>query len=68
MSDLICKPFERTDEVHILKDAICLTQSEWDTVTPEEVTAMEDARWVKWLAIVNAPPVDILPDEPQLEM
>lgn len=58
MTELICKPFERTDGVYILKDAICLTQAEWDVISPEEVTVMEDTRWVNWLAIIAAPPIE----------
>ena len=53
VTDLICQSFEVTDGTHVLRDAICLTQAQWDAITPEELAAMKQARLEKWLGAVN---------------
>lgn len=58
---IICQPFERTDGILTLKDAICLTQGQWDAITDEELAAMQDRRWLNWIAVVTAPPVEPAP-------
>lgn len=58
MADAICKPFELTDGVYTLRDAICFTQEEWAQVTDEQLTALQQQRWDAWYAAINAPQPD----------
>jgi Tat protein secretion system quality control protein TatD with DNase activity len=44
MADLICQPFEINDGTYTLRDAICLTQAQWDAITPEQLEAMQQMR------------------------
>jgi len=66
VSDLICQPFELTDGTYTLRDAICLTQAQWDATTPEQLATMQQMRFSNWLAAVTAPPSDVV-DEPVAE-
>lgn len=50
MTDLICQPYELGEEPHVWRDAICLTQAQWDAITPEELSAMQQQRYENWLA------------------
>ena len=53
MTDLIGQKFEVTDGTHVLRDAICLTQAQWDAITPDELESMKQARLEKWLGAVK---------------
>lgn len=55
--ELICQSFELSNGVYRYKDAICLTQEQWDTITAGELTAMKNTRFNNWLALVNPPEV-----------
>ncbi len=67
MSDLICQPFEINDGTYTLRDAICLTQAQWDATTPEQLEAMQQQRFANWVAAITAPPSDVV-DEPVEEV
>lgn len=67
MADLICQAFEVTDGTYTLRDAICLTQAQWDATTPEQLEAMQQTRFANWLAAITAPPSDVV-DEPLEEV
>ncbi len=67
MSDLICQPFEQTDGTYTLRDAICLTQAQWDATTPEQLATMQQMRFSNWLLAITAPPSDVV-DEPVEEV
>ena len=47
--------FEMTDGVNTLKDAIVVTQAQYDQLTPADIEAIEQQRWDNWLAIINNP-------------
>lgn len=65
--EFICQPYERTDGVYTFRDAICLTQAQWDVITPEEVTAMQDQRWQDWLTVITSPPFNLPPVDPPID-
>jgi hypothetical protein len=55
----IADEFEIGEEPHVLKDALVMRVSEYDSFTPEQIIAMKQARYDNWIAIVTAPPVDV---------
>jgi hypothetical protein len=58
--------FEIGTEPYILKDALVMRQKDYDVLTPDEIIAMKQARYDKWIAIVTAPPVDEFPADPAI--
>jgi hypothetical protein len=60
----IADEFEIGEEPHILKDALVMRVSDYESFTPDEIIAMKQARYDKWIAIVTAPPVDEFPADP----
>jgi len=59
----IADEFEIGEEPHILKDALVMRVSDYDSFTPEEIQAMKQARYDNWIAIINAPPVEVPVEE-----
>ena len=55
----IADEFEIGEEPHILKDALVMRVSDYDSFTPEQIIAMKQARYDNWIAIVTAPPVEM---------
>ena len=55
----IADEFEIGEEPHVLKDALVMRVSDYDSFTPEEIVAMKQARYDNWIAIILAPPVDV---------
>jgi hypothetical protein len=55
----IADEFEIGEEPHVLKDALVMRVSDYDSFTPEEIVAMKQARYDNWIAIVTAPPVEV---------
>jgi hypothetical protein len=55
----IADEFEIGEEPHVLKDALVMRVSDYDSFTPEQIIAMKQARYDNWIAIVTAPPVDV---------
>jgi hypothetical protein len=51
----IADEFEIGEEPHILKDALIMTQADYDAMTPDEVQAVKQARYDNWIAIILAP-------------
>lgn len=59
MSDeKIARPYERLGGPGPWRDAIVLTQEEWDAVEPGWEEAEQDRRFAAWLAVLAAPPSD----------
>jgi hypothetical protein len=54
----IADEFEIGEEPHILKDALVMRVSDYESFTPDEIAAMKQARYDNWYAIVTAPPVE----------
>jgi len=54
----IADEFEIGEEPHILKDALVMRVSDYDSFTPDEIATMKQARYDKWIAIIKAPPVE----------
>ena len=54
----IADEFEIGEEPHILKDALVMRVSDYDSFTPEQIIAMKQARYDNWIAIVTAPPAE----------
>lgn len=48
--------FERTDGTSTFRDAIWVSQTEYDALTLAEIQAMQQQRYDNWLAIVNQAP------------
>lgn len=59
----IADEFEIGEEPHVLKDALVMRVSDYDSFTPEQIIAMKQARYDNWIAIILAPPVVELPVE-----
>lgn len=59
----IADEFEIGEEPHILKDALVMRVSDYDSFTPEQIIVMKQARYDNWIAIILAPPVEELPVE-----
>lgn len=59
----ISDEFEIGEEPHILKDALVMRVSDYDSFTPEQIIVMKQARYDNWIAIILAPPVEELPVE-----
>jgi hypothetical protein len=55
----IAEDFEIGEDPYILKDALVMTVSQYDALTPDEIVAMKQARYDNWMAIVTAPPVEL---------
>ena len=51
--------FTLGEDPYVLTDAIVMTQEEYDSMTPEQITAMEQQRYDDWYAIVTAPPEEV---------
>lgn len=55
----IADEFEIGEEPHVLKDALVMRVSDYESFTPDEIIAMKQARYDNWIAIILAPPVDV---------
>jgi hypothetical protein len=55
--------FERTDGTYTLKDAIVVSQAQYDAMTPADIEAIEQKRWDEWIAIVTYVPPEPVPPE-----
>jgi len=54
----IADEFEIGEQPHVLRDALVMRVSDYESFTPEEIAAMKQARYDNWIAIINAPPVE----------
>ncbi|CAB4124495.1 hypothetical protein UFOVP62_6 [uncultured Caudovirales phage] len=43
---------------YILSDALVMRPEDYERLTPEAITAMKQARYDNWFAIVTAPPTE----------
>lgn len=50
--------FEKGDSTQQFRDAIWMTQAEYDSTAPEAIEAIKQERYDNWLAIVNAMPTE----------
>jgi len=50
--------FEKGDSNQQFRDAIWMTQTEYDSTTPEAIEAIKQERYDNWLAIINALPTE----------
>jgi hypothetical protein len=48
--------FERGDAPLSFRDAIWMSQAEYDSTTRETILAMQEERYANWLVIINAEP------------
>ena len=60
----IADEFEIGEQPHILRDALVMRVSDYESFTPDEIAAMKQARYDNWIAIINAPPVEEPPADP----
>ena len=58
-SGLMADEFEIGTEPYVLKDALVMRVSDYDSFTPDEIAAMKQARYDNWIAIITAPPVEM---------
>jgi hypothetical protein len=59
----IADEFEMGEQPHVLRDALVMRVSDYDSFTPEEIQAMKQARYDNWIAIVTAPPIEMPVEE-----
>jgi hypothetical protein len=52
--------FEKGDSNQQFRDAIWMTQEEYDSTTSEAIEAIKQERYDNWLAIVNAMPTEAI--------
>ena len=50
--------FQKSDGDRTYRDALWFSQEEYDTVTPEQISTMQQERFDNWLAIVNSLPTE----------
>ena len=50
--------FEFSENNQTFRDAIWMTQEEYDSTAPETIEATKQERYNNWLAIVNAMPTE----------
>ena len=50
--------FEKGQGTQIYRDAIWMTQSEYDSVSSETLESIKQERYDNWLAVVNAMPTE----------
>lgn len=55
-NDLISFRFQIGEAPYLYSDALIMTQEEYDVLTPEQIAAMQQERYDRWLAIINSPP------------
>ena len=48
--------FERSYEGRIFRDALWMTQSEYDAITPEEIQAQQQKRFDNWVIVITPTP------------
>lgn len=59
--------FEKNDDDRTFRDAIWMTQAEYDITTSVTIDATKQERYENWLAIVNAMPTEEVPiEEPEI--
>lgn len=51
---MIVIDFERTHQGLQFRDSIRLSQAEFDAITPEQIEAMQEARFQSWVASLSA--------------
>jgi hypothetical protein len=59
----IADEFEIGEEPHILKDALVMRVSDYESFTPDEIAAMKQTRYDNWIAIITAPPIEMPVEE-----
>jgi hypothetical protein len=51
--------FKIGTEPYVLSDALVMRPEDYALLTADEISAMKQARYDNWYAIVTAPPVDL---------
>jgi hypothetical protein len=59
----IADEFEIGEQPHVLRDALVMRVSDYDSFTPDEIAAMKQARYDNWIAIITAPPIEMPVEE-----
>ena len=50
----ISVPFSRTNGMYTFTDALVMAPNAYEALTPDEITAMQDARFAAWLDFITA--------------
>jgi hypothetical protein len=62
--ELISFRFQMGEAPMLYSDALVMTQEAYDALTPEQITTLQQERYDRWLAIINAPPeLEVIPTE-----
>jgi hypothetical protein len=56
---MISIPYSRTNGIYTFTDAIILDDDVYAAMTPEEITAMQDARFAAWVTHVEETPAEV---------
>lgn len=51
---MISIPYSRTNGIYTFTDAIVLDDDVYATMTAEEITAIQDARFASWVALITS--------------
>ena len=54
-NELISFRFQIGEPPYLYSDALVMTQNAYDTLTPEQITTLQQERYDRWYAIVTAP-------------
>jgi hypothetical protein len=54
-NELISFRFQIGEPPYLYSDALVMTQDAYDTLTPEQITTLQQERYDRWYAIVTAP-------------
>jgi len=52
--------FEMGTEPLVYKDALVMTQEEYDSLTSEQIAAMQQERYDRWIKIITTPPEEVI--------
>ena len=52
--------FERGEGSETYRDALWMSQEQYDLTSAEALEAMKDERYTNWLAIIHAAPVELI--------
>lgn len=60
---LVSDVFEMGEAPLLFRDALVMTQAEYNSLTPDQIAAMKQQRYDNWIAIITAPPVEEPPQD-----
>ena len=59
---LIQHIFEISQSGHVYRDALVMSQTDYDQLNSEQISAMKQSRFDNWFAIITSPPAEEPPN------